>query len=277
MNLEIQTDLTVLPSAIDFNFDELKAEISSKLEYYNNIIVTEDTMKSAKSDRADLNKLTAAIDDRRKEVKKICLKAYEPFAEKCTELTTLIKDSASTIDSQIKELEDIRNRRKYAELEHFFNENAKELSEMVSLEKIVNPKWKNVSANVETLKNEIGDKLDLIRTDLETIKKQYGNSPHEAAVTLEYCKEYNLSKTLVYAAELEYNAKMQAKLQQKSEPEITAEPVPTPEPDSDKTPEIDSVLFEVWGEKSKETIEELKSLTAFLKSLKHLNYKVIRR
>ena len=73
MEFLIKTDLSVMPEKIDFNFDEMKTELSEKLEKYNALVVTEDSIKDAKSDRANLNKLKTAIDDKRKEIKKLCL------------------------------------------------------------------------------------------------------------------------------------------------------------------------------------------------------------
>ena len=41
---------------IDFNFDELKQEITSALEKYQGLVYTDDSIKDAKTDRATLNK-----------------------------------------------------------------------------------------------------------------------------------------------------------------------------------------------------------------------------
>ena len=58
MEFVVKTDLeNQLPSVIDFNFEEIKAELTEKLSQYNNLIVTEDSIKSAKSDKESLNKL----------------------------------------------------------------------------------------------------------------------------------------------------------------------------------------------------------------------------
>ena len=46
MEFIMSTDLTTaLPKEIGFNFEELKAELAEKLDYYNNLVVTEDTIK----------------------------------------------------------------------------------------------------------------------------------------------------------------------------------------------------------------------------------------
>ena len=69
MEFKMLTDLSVLPQKIEFNFEELKADLIPKLDYYKNLVVSEDGIKEAKADKANLNKLAKAIDDKRKEVR----------------------------------------------------------------------------------------------------------------------------------------------------------------------------------------------------------------
>lgn len=45
---------------ISWNNEELKAEISEKMEDYKGLVFTEETVKEAKKDRASLNKLRIA-------------------------------------------------------------------------------------------------------------------------------------------------------------------------------------------------------------------------
>ena len=72
MQFVMNTDLsTALPKVIDFNYEELKAALDANLKRYNGIIVTEDGIKDAKEDKAKLNALKKAIEDKRKEVKKM--------------------------------------------------------------------------------------------------------------------------------------------------------------------------------------------------------------
>lgn len=46
-----------LPSAILFNFEELKAEITERARVYETLVYTDDKIKEAKADKANLNKL----------------------------------------------------------------------------------------------------------------------------------------------------------------------------------------------------------------------------
>lgn len=58
MEFNLSTDIKQsIPNAIVFNFEELKAELSEKIKHLETLAVTEDDLKSAKSDKATLNKL----------------------------------------------------------------------------------------------------------------------------------------------------------------------------------------------------------------------------
>ena len=120
MEFKISTDLSNVPEKIEFNFEELKSEISERLTYYKNLVVTEDKIKEAKSDKATLNKLIKAIDERRKEIKKQMLAPYADLESKCKEITALIQAPVIAIDTQLKAFDDKRIEDKYNEIKTAF-------------------------------------------------------------------------------------------------------------------------------------------------------------
>ena len=76
--------------AIEWNYEELKTELSQKLEDYKGLVYTEEQMKEAKADRAKLNTLATAIDSKRKEIKKQCLQPYEAFEAQIKDLLAVM-------------------------------------------------------------------------------------------------------------------------------------------------------------------------------------------
>ena len=202
MEFEIKTDLEKsLPATIESNFEEVKAEIQVKLVYYNNLVVTEPEIKGAKADKAKLNKLIESIEEYRKRVKSQCLKPYEDFEKKCKELVSLIGEPVKAIDTQIKAFDEIKQNEKYAEITAYYNENIGELSEIVSLEKVVNSKWKNATMPLDTVCNELGDKIFKIRNDLKIITA-FG-SEFELNIKDKYLQSYNMSAALAEKNRLE--------------------------------------------------------------------------
>lgn len=64
-----------LPQSIA-NLQQLKEELIPRLKKYNELVVTEDSIKAAKDDKAALNKLKKAIEEQRISIKKQYLEPY---------------------------------------------------------------------------------------------------------------------------------------------------------------------------------------------------------
>lgn len=155
------------PAKIDFvNFEMLKKEIVTKLDYYNNLVVSDDSIKEAKADKTKLNALVKAIEDKRKEYKKLCLAPYEDYEYKCKELVSLIQQPISSIDSQIKSFDEIELKNKYAAIESIYNNAIGELRNVVSLESILPPKWKNKTCSLNEIKSAIEGEILNIKSGL---------------------------------------------------------------------------------------------------------------
>jgi len=281
MEFVVKTDLNQLPQTIDFNFEEMKAELSKKLVYYNTLVVTEDSIKDAKNDKAKLNKLFKAVEDKRKDVKKACLAPYEQFEKQCKELLELIQQPITSIDGQIAVFDQKLQDEKWKQITEYYNTEVKELKDLVPLEKIVSSKWKNKTESIENICNGIGDTLERIRTDLETIENLKSEFEHQ--IVDAYLKDYNLSRALQEQKRLEeqkrqieaMEAKKAAQQQTviKSAPQPTAPPVvETPavsEPPTHSEP-LYSATFKVSGTKA-----QLQALSAFMKKY-NIKYEVIK-
>lgn len=155
--------------AIEFNFDELKTELSARLEKYENLTYTEDAIKTAKEDRANLNKFKEAIDKRRKEIKKLCLKPYEEFEKRIKELVFLVDKPVMAIDTQIKNFELQKAEAKKADIENFYNSIIEDFSDILPIEKIFNKKWLNATYKMSEIEKEIAETISDVKAKLEII------------------------------------------------------------------------------------------------------------
>lgn len=63
--MELKVNEYQLPEQILFNYEELKAELTEKVQHYETLVYTDDQIKEAKADRATLNKLKKALSDER--------------------------------------------------------------------------------------------------------------------------------------------------------------------------------------------------------------------
>lgn len=155
--------------AIEFNFEELKTELSKNLEKYQNLTFTEETIKEAKETKANLNKFKEAIETRRKEIKKLCLKPYEDFETKVKVLTSLIDEPIKAIGTQLQSFEDQRITAKRADIQDFYNTVIEDLVEILPLDKIFNQKWLNATYKMTAIQNEIVETIGKVNGDLNVI------------------------------------------------------------------------------------------------------------
>lgn len=131
----------ILPQPISFNYEQLKSELSEKLDHYKSIVVTEDSIASGKEDRAKLNNIKKAIGDTRKAIKRDYNKPLELFESQCKELENMVDDASKAIDVQVKSFEEAEKAKKRTEIEQFYQKNAGELLDVVKIEAFWDDRW----------------------------------------------------------------------------------------------------------------------------------------
>lgn len=236
MEFKIITDLSVLPQVIETNGEELKEWLSEKLTQYNDIVVTPETIKAAKDDKAKLTKLRAALEERRKEVKRQCMAPYEDFERKYKELLALIDEPIGKIDTQIKALDEQEQQEKFTKIGQYFQEITKDLGFSVVLDKIIDQKWRNKTNPIEKICNALFERVEGIRADYAELQEYYSDSPHYTAIMNTYMQGYDKACALAYAAALIQQEQRRQEAQRAAQPPVR-EPEPTPPPAYEPTPE----------------------------------------
>lgn len=155
--------------SIEFNFEELKTELTQGLEKYQNLVFSEENIKEAKDTRANLNKFKEAIETRRKEIKALCLKPYNDFEAKIKELTKLIDEPILAIDTQIKNFDNQRIEAKRVDITDFYNSVIGDLSDILPLDKIFNQKWLNATFKMTNIQKEITETIGKVNGNLAVI------------------------------------------------------------------------------------------------------------
>ena len=181
---------SLIAQEIQWNNKELKQEISAKMADYENLVFTEETIKDAKKDRANLNKLKTAFEDERKRIKKLYLDPYNKFEAQIKEVVALIEKPISLIDKQIKEVEENKKLQKRADIEKMFAEIG--FQPFVTLEKIWDPKWLNATVTLSSIETRMKEIMFEIGSDVHTIKSL-------PEFSFEAMEEYKQSLSLVQA------------------------------------------------------------------------------
>lgn len=169
--MELRIKELSFPQAIEFNFEELKAEITAKSALYANMVYTDETIKEAKADKAALNKFIKALEDKRKEVKKECLQPYEAFEKQMKELVAIINEPVRLIDGQVKTYEEKVKAEKLEKIKVYWESCCR--PDWLNCSQIFDSGWLNASISLKKVKEAIDERLEQIATDLQTI----GNLP----------------------------------------------------------------------------------------------------
>jgi hypothetical protein len=211
---------------IQFNHEEIKKELAVRLEKYNGLVYTEENIKDAKADRANLNKFKDAIEGKRKEIKKQCLKPYEEFESKIKEITAMIDKPILAIDSQVKAYEQIKKDEKLAAIKQFYADKVMDLEELVPFSRIYKEKWLNVTYKEADIQKEITDLFIKVEADLKVIDEL--ETPYKLQIKDTYLKDYDLTAALQEKKRLEDQAAKLAEYekQQKAKHEAAAEITP---------------------------------------------------
>lgn len=154
---------------IDWNREEIEAAVQEMMKEYDGVVYTEETMQLAKADRAKLNKLTKAIEDRRKAVKGYVMEPYDAFEKEVKEILNLIKKPVGKIDEQIKDFEAKQKEDKKKKILTVYEENIGDLQTIIPFDRLFDSKWLNVSVSLKKAQDELGEKIETIKRDMETI------------------------------------------------------------------------------------------------------------
>lgn len=207
---------------IQWNKEELEAAVRAKIAGYENVVYTEENIKAAKNDRAELNKLIKAIEERRKQVKNIINEPYAVFEAELKEITALINEPVALIDQQVKAFEEKQKEEKKAAIKATYDENIGDLAEVLPFEKIFDSRYLNQTYKLATAQKKIVDKIDTVKTDLETIDSL--DSKYKLNAKDVYIKTLDLSKALAENKRLaDLEEKLEADKRRKAEEQAKRE------------------------------------------------------
>ncbi|KRO15782.1 DUF1351 domain-containing protein [Lacticaseibacillus saniviri] len=165
-------DVNFEPSIITIdNYDKLKDAVAYQAEKYKGLIVTEETLKSAKSARAELNKFSKALNERRKEIKREYNQPLKDFEQNVKALNDLVLASTTPIDRGIKVLEAQQQK----EREEAVLTEIAEIAESREIDPALiemKPSWLTKSISGIQRTREIGDAADYIVKERDRIANE---------------------------------------------------------------------------------------------------------
>lgn len=158
-----------LPEKISFNYEELKSGLLEKASKYEAMVYGEDEIKTAKADKAALNKLKKALNDERIRQERAYMQPFDEFKAQVKEIIEIIDKPIAVIDSQIKDYEEQKKEEKLEKIKEFWE--TTDHPEWLMCNSIFDQKWLNASVSMKKVKEEICDRLTTIQIELATIEK----------------------------------------------------------------------------------------------------------
>ena len=240
--MELKMQEVQFPKVIEFNFEELKKEITGKAELYKNMVYTDDTIKEAKADKATLNKFIKVLEDKRKDVKKECLQPYEEFEKQIKELVAIVDEPVKLIDQQVKEFEDKKKADKLEKIKEFWESTTH--PDWLTCKAIFDQKWLNATTSMKKIHEAITKRLEQVALDLNTLE----SLPEFAFEAVEtYKNTLDVNKAIAEGQRLadiqkrkqEAEAAKAAEEERKAteaEKQQPAQPEPQPEAKAENTP-----------------------------------------
>lgn len=186
------------------NFEEIKAYLEERLERYRGVVYLDNVLKSAKADRAALNKLKKILDDRRKEIKRKYMEPYMRLEAQIKELTAMIDEPLERIDSIVRNaLEEERANRR-AEIKEFYDAVSQPLGDLAEsvfaapwfYEKF----WDSGNSTRRIWEEEVLRKVAETADDLIAIKSLGSNT---SAMVAKYLEVHDMKAVAEYGHSLE--------------------------------------------------------------------------
>lgn len=275
---------------ITINYETLKAELTKLLGEYKGLVVTEQTLAGGKAAQKELASLRVKIDTYRKEKKKELEQPIKNFEAQCKELIALVESVEQPIKEGIKVFDDQKREEKRQTALELIAEvvGATGLNEKYAAKLDVIDKYMNLTATVSGVRDDLetrafalkveqdreAERLEIIKSVLESENKRL-KTPMQLSLwqraidngtpTSEIIASIKEHAALVYEAE-------NKPAEPEKQPEATD--VPPQEEKQPETPQAQPEKQYTATLKLVGALEELRSVSAFLKQ-HNISYEVL--
>ena len=215
--MELRVNEVIMPEKISFNYEELKAELTEKVAFYETLVYTDDQVKGAKADRATLNKLKKTLNDERIRREKEYMQPFNEFKAQVNEIIGIIDKPIAVIDKQVKEFEDQKKANKQKDIEELFASIG--FQSFVTLDKIWDPKWLNASVSMKSIEEQMKAKMYEIGNGVFTLSRlpEFGFEATEVfRQTLDINKAISEAKRMSEIAKAKADAEAKKKAAEES-------------------------------------------------------------
>ena len=177
------------------NLDEVQANIDTLLASYTGRVYTAEEIKSAKDDRAQVNKWDKQLAEAAKAIKDKYLEKVDPLLDRIDQMRAQVKQVSAAIDHQVKAVEEAEREEKRKALEQIYQDAAgADLAPIVPFDSLLDRRWLNKTVPISTASRELRRLLEQRREELRIIHETCDDDA-EACIA-EYTRAFRLNDAL---------------------------------------------------------------------------------
>lgn len=190
------------------NFDAIKAQIAKRIEPYMGLVFGDDDIRDAKSTLAELRKMRATIEDKRKSIKKQWNEPYVQFENQVKEITEIIDRPIVEIDEQVKAYEERRKDQKLGEVNELIDKIISEIEDDDKREFVLacgitnDERWLNATTALSQVEKDVIAQVEKIISDSATITEVCDGDDMLTDLLVDYQTSKDLSAVLRRRKEL---------------------------------------------------------------------------
>ena len=189
-------EIKQLPVIVE-QLQTIKADVTARVEAALSLVCTEETVKTVKQARAELNNELKGWEEKRKEVKKAVMSPYEQFEAVYKDcITDVFKKADNELKNKISAVENELKDKKTAEVKDYFYEYAMGTGIAIAYGSFFTFEQAKInvtlSASLKSLKEQAKAFIDRIGDDLNLIETQ----EYKAEILVEYKQTLNVSAAI---------------------------------------------------------------------------------
>lgn len=186
-NLEQELELDSNTITIK-NFESIKAQLEQDLKSYNPVNID---YKTAKDNKAVLNKVSKAIDDKRIKTEKEFTSVLSTFKTQCKELKEMVDSVSNNLKTIVDDTDNKFKTERYNELKEYYNRGNE--FKFIDFDEVLQSKWLTKTMKIEDAKKELDDLLFDIFLKVAVLEKSYHN---EELNLILYCFFYKCDRDI---------------------------------------------------------------------------------
>lgn len=205
MGLEMTLLAKVQPGSVSTNFEQFKEVLQKEMEEkYKSITATDENLQFARDARATLNKAKAQLKSTVTAAKKENEAPLQTAIAQAKELEAILDDAISTLDVQIKKIEEARRTDRMDKARKILAQKVDKLDpELIKLAAacmswLENPRWGLAGVTFSELNSEIDEKINRLKQAWELFQGDFRDRMLD-----EFCKDGDIGRAQIVGMNLQ--------------------------------------------------------------------------